>query len=108
MLVVFCRFFGVVFLSFLVVQVALWSTCILTVSCSSLVHPTVFFKACPEAHSDSLAYPLCNRLFIGPKLVLRMAIGVCDFTLVLDATFSILPVLVSAGVGGFLNARPSG
>ena len=71
--------------------------------------PNGFFKACPEAHSDSLAYPLCNRLFIGPKLW----IGIGYWCMPILSVFSVtlmLPYwyLVSAGVGGFLNARPSG
>ena len=91
LLAVFSFFWSCIYVIF-VVLVALWFICTLTVRCSFLVHPTVFLKACPEAHSDSLAYPLCNRLFIGPKLWLGLETGVCDFSRVLGDAFTILSV----------------
>ena len=67
-----------------------------------------FLKACPEAHSDTLAYPLCNRLFIGPKLWVGLANGVCFLPVFMVKPLLSYWFLFYVGVGGFLNARPSG
>ena len=69
-------------------------TCfILSVGCSSPGPPNGFLKACPDAPSESLGHPLCNRLFKDPKLGFRQVTGSCYPRWLLGMSITTLQVI---------------